>query len=725
MSTRRAFLARSALLGAATVGDFAFLQNLPPLSAQQVQRSIAPVHADLEPLVRLIEDTPRNRLLEEVGTRVRNGASYQNILGAVMLAGVRGIQPRPVGFKFHAVLVVNSAHLASLAAQDRDRWLPLFWALDNFKSSQAANAQQGDWRMAALADDRLPAAETTVRNFRTAMDNWEMENADRAVAQLARIGSMNEVYEMFWRYGARDFRDIGHKAIFVANSYRTFVTIGWRHAEPILRSLAYALVDHGRDANPANSDLEADRPGRDNLRRLTRIRADWQRGRVAREAVTELLATLRTASAGDAAEAVVTKLNDRVDPSCVWDACFLMAGELLMKQPGIVGLHTLTTTNALAFGYSTTSNDETRRLLMLQAASFLPMFRQRMGNLPAAPRIDTLEPGELMGQGQAAIDDIFATASTSKLGAARKTLALLQNQREQLAPMMTTARRLIFAKGTDSHDYKFSSAALEDFYHVTPEWRNRFLAASLFWLKGSGGNDTPLLQRTRAAFCAGEEKRRNSRYEGRRAKERHFFVLRPSSLLLPFSFSKEDPSMSRVEETKVVPAKGFHGIQGVHPARQCRRHGRRRHHRGGLRQDRHLARHRYHLAADRRLHSRHLRPVQRCDCSRHRSGVAAPGSVSAQRRRFPDRRVLRLPACQSGDRDAETLYQGRAEAGRTDDAGEAVGRDPRSAQGRSRNRSPACRRDPLSEPPTPSASGVQRVYLSFAMAYRLDSPSGT
>jgi hypothetical protein len=501
MSTRREFLTHSAQLGAlATVGNFAFLQNLPPLSAQQVQRTLAPVQGDIEPLVRLIEDTARNRLLEEIGSRIRSGASYEQILGALMLAGVRGIQPRPVGFKFHAVLVVNSAHLASLAAQDRDRWLPLFWAIDNFKRSQEQNAQQGDWRMTAIPDDRLPAPETTVRNFRSAMDDWETENADRAVAQLSRMSSLNEVYEMFWRYGARDFRDIGHKAIFVANSYRTLVTIGWRHAEPILRSLAYALQEH-EGTNPARRDADQDRPGRDNLRRLTRIRADWQRGRVTREAVTELLATLRTANPGDAAEEVVTMLNARVDPVCIWDALFLTAGELLMKQPAIVSLHTITTMNALAFGYQTTGDDETRRYLMLQAASFLPMFRARMNRLPEIPRIDTFEPGELTGQGQAAIDNIFTIASTDKLGAARKTLALLQTRSDQLAPLMTTARRLIFAKGNDSHDYKFSSASLEDFHHVTPAWRNRFLAASVFWLKGSAGNDSPVLQRTRAALA--------------------------------------------------------------------------------------------------------------------------------------------------------------------------------------------------------------------------------
>ena len=54
-------------------------------------------------------------MLEEIGTRIRNGTSYQQILSALMLAGVRSIQPRPVGFRFHCVLVVNSAHLASLA----------------------------------------------------------------------------------------------------------------------------------------------------------------------------------------------------------------------------------------------------------------------------------------------------------------------------------------------------------------------------------------------------------------------------------------------------------------------------------------------------------------------------------------------------------------------------------------------------------------------------------
>lgn len=84
------------------------------------------------------------------------------------------------------------------------------------------------------------------------MDSWDEPAADRAVAVLARTAGANAVYERLFRFGMRDFRDIGHKAIYVANSLRTLQSIGWQHAEPVLRSLAYALLAHEGD-NPQNA----------------------------------------------------------------------------------------------------------------------------------------------------------------------------------------------------------------------------------------------------------------------------------------------------------------------------------------------------------------------------------------------------------------------------------------------------------------------------------------
>lgn len=498
-STRRDFLESTTLAGA----GFAFLGKLPAISAQDVQpqRNLTAVASDLEPLVRLIEDTPRARLIEVAVERIRQGTTYTELLGAAMLAGVRGIRPRPVGFKFHCVLVMNSAHLASQAAADRDRWLPLLWSLDNFKISQERNRTEGDWRMPALQDGQLPETAHAARQFREAMDNWQEEQADRAIAAWSRSAGANEIYETFWRLGARDFRDIGHKAIYVANSYRTLQTIGWRHAEPILRSLAYALLEH-EGTNPAQRDDDRDRPGRDNLRRATRIRPDWQRGRPSRDASIDLLAILRTASANDASEAVVRQLNNQVDPASIWDALFLAAGEWLMSQPGIVGLHCVTTINALHFGYQMSASDETRRFLMLQGAAFLPLFRQAMkarGRINEQ-RLDTLEPLAPTAAGPEAIAEILADISRDKQTAARKTLSLVETTPAATRDLMTAARRLIFSRGTDSHDYKFSSAALEDYHHVSANLRPRYLASSVFWLKGSAGQETDLVRRARAAL---------------------------------------------------------------------------------------------------------------------------------------------------------------------------------------------------------------------------------
>jgi len=428
--SRREFVQHSAAAAVLTsLGDFRFLESLPPLTAAQVQApAVVQMLPDMEPLVRFLETTQRNQLIEQAAQRVRTGTlGYQQLLAAVLLAGVRSIKPRPVGFQFHAVLVTNSAHQASIAAQDRDRWLPLFWAIDNFKASQARNLDANNgWQMPPVNETQVPAANVAHQRFHEAMDNWNVEAADRAVVGLVRSASAAEVIEPFWRYGARDFRDIGHKAIFVANAWRTLHTIGWRHAEPVMRSLAFALLDH-EGGNPAQRDADQDRPWRQNLQRVLRIRPDWQRGRIAATATTEVLQALRTANPGDASELMVRLLNAGVDPSCLWDGLFLTAGELLMRQPGIVGVHCVTTANALYFAYQATGNDETRQLMLLQAAAFLTMFRQTMlsrGQLRNL-QVDTLERMDPTAQGAQAITEVLTDVSGDKVRAARKILGLL------------------------------------------------------------------------------------------------------------------------------------------------------------------------------------------------------------------------------------------------------------------------------------------------------------
>jgi len=284
-----------------------------------------------------------------------------------------------------------------------------------------------------------------------------------------------------------------------------------------------------------------------------RIRADWQRGRVTPEGSQELLTTLRTATPAEGSERVVALLNQQVDPACLWTDSFLTAGELLMRQPGIVGLHCVTSINALHFAFKTSSSDETRRMLLLQAAAFLPMFRLTMANRGQLgdQRLDTLERAQVAAQAPQAVEEIFAEVGQNRLLAARKTLGLLEANRDAAPLLMAAARRLIFSKGNDSHDYKFSSASLEDFYHATPAVRNRFLATAMFNFKGAGARDTDLYQRMRecAARVMGATPR--VRYSNPAGQRYRIVILHPrpagseyltprrgNSLLPPFSYHR-------------------------------------------------------------------------------------------------------------------------------------------------------------------------------------------
>src|SRR5438128_1975685 len=400
-ATRRQFLKAAGMSGAAlSVGNLGFLEKVPPVSAQEarVTPALVRLNAGIEPLVRLIEDTPQAELLEQVAQRIRQGATYQQVVAALFLAGVRNIAPRPnVGFKFHAVMVINAAHQESLASPETDRWLPIFWALDEFKKSQAMEQHDSGWRMAPVNESIVPPPHKAKAAFITAMDNWDERNADAAVAGLVRSAGANEIYELFYRYGARDFRSIGHKAIFTGHSWRLLQFIGWQHAEAVLRSLAFACLNHDvKNTTPALSDEPADRPWRRHQKLVAGMGSAWMSGKVDDGATREMQAVLRKESAE-------------------------------------------------------------------------------------------------------AIEEIFSDVSADHLNGAKKIHYYLSNGGSP-QDLMNAARRLIFLKGRDAHDYKFSCAVLEDYFKVSPAWRNQFLAASSFYLKGSGEKDNVLVQRTRAAM---------------------------------------------------------------------------------------------------------------------------------------------------------------------------------------------------------------------------------
>jgi hypothetical protein len=493
---RRRFLQSASILGlGAGLEPLSALARLTPGGADEarITPEMVRFRPEIEPVVRWIEETPRERAFEKAVEELKGGLSYRSLLGGLFLAGIRNIKPRPVGFKFHAVMVINSAHLLGQTAAVEERLLPLFWALDNFKSSQAADVREGDWVLGPVEEPRVPAPHRAKAEYVRAMEAWDAEAADATIAGLCRGSGAAETMEPIWRMAVRDQRNIGHKPIFAAQSWRTLQAIGWEHAEPVLRSLTFGLLD-----------LQGDRPStvgpyQANLEAARKIREDWPAGRPDDAATTALLETIRQASP-EAASAEAAKMLDRgIAPGSLWDAVLLHAGELMMRSPGIISLHATTAANSLHYIFHASGDDLTRKLALLQAVGWQPLYRDRLKDArPLA--INRLDAAELSSRGDEAVGEIFAAVNEDRGLAAAKAAGYLARG-GAADRLFDSARRMIFHKGTDSHDYKYGAAIWEECLAASdPKWHAPLAASAMYHLPGLKTADSPLMIRAREAI---------------------------------------------------------------------------------------------------------------------------------------------------------------------------------------------------------------------------------
>lgn len=496
---RRRFLQSAAALGLGTgLGSWSAVAPITPARAAdlKVGPDAVQFRPEIEPVVRWIEETPRERALETAVSHLKSGLSYRDLLAGLFLAGVRNIKPHPVGFKFHAVLVINSAHLLGQTAPATDRLLPLLWALDTFKNSQAQDIKEGDWTLGKVDEAHLPRHDRAKAAFVEAMEDWDAAKADAAITALCRTAGAAETMEPVWRMAVRDQRNIGHKPIFAAQSWRTLQAIGWQHAEPVLRSLAFGLLDlHGDARHVPVGPYEA------NLENAKKIRDDWTEGKRDESATRTLLQAMREGSPESASAEAVKLLNVGIAADSLWDAVALSGSEILMRTPGILAIHAVTSANSLHYIYNASGDDTTRRLALLQAVGWQPLYRGR-SKTGGGVSIDALEPQSDTPSGDAAVGDIFETINKSRGEAAGKVVSYLaRGGSDEL--IFAAARRMIFHKGKDSHDYKFGAAAWEECELASnPRWRAPLAAAMMFNLPGARTPDSPLMIRAREAVAS-------------------------------------------------------------------------------------------------------------------------------------------------------------------------------------------------------------------------------
>src|SRR5215831_12146187 len=169
-TTRRSFLktvAGTASLGLADVTAFAELRALagddPPPGTVRFGR-------DVEPIVRLIEETPREQCVRVLIEELRKGLSYNRLLAGVFFAGIRRLN------SYHDVYKIQPVHAVSMRLRPEERLLPLFWAVDGFK------IRQQDWPNPPLTEltGPLPGSTEAAAELAAALETAELETVERA-----------------------------------------------------------------------------------------------------------------------------------------------------------------------------------------------------------------------------------------------------------------------------------------------------------------------------------------------------------------------------------------------------------------------------------------------------------------------------------------------------------------------------------------------------------------
>lgn len=417
-----------------------------PASARRTPES-------LDELVAWILATPREEAVRRAARELRAGLDSEFLLGATLVGAARAIHPDLPRFN-HAALVVASLAGLARGATAKERARLVLWGLDNLKASQERQKEDGPWEWRRLEAHKLPEGERALAALRTALEAWDPPAADAALASAVRSVPAAELDRFLAEYGMRCRGNIGHKAIYAAQSRRALPLAGASEREGVLRSLVATYFIGGK-----NAEAEVFEKSRRLAGEAPAPPAPL--GREDLGPAHELLAEIRKSDGGAVPAVVARLLAAGAHPDGLWDAVFVGASEVTLAHVSIASLHALTSCESLHHLAHDLGDERLARLALLQAAAWVAFFR--------------------------------ASALKDDSERAFRLEARPAEERASLA--------LVRAKGNDVHEFKLAMAAFDAAHAAGSFARPAVLSALAAHLPESDRADGPELLRIDKALA--------------------------------------------------------------------------------------------------------------------------------------------------------------------------------------------------------------------------------
>lgn len=431
-------------------------------------------------LAERIRAAPRDRVFDLVPGMIADGVDPSILLGATFLAGIQDVRPRPVGGNLHSVMVIEAGYrLVETAVTPMHAWLTALWALDAFKDTQ--KEESGDpWVLPAAPEVSFDGEDAARREFASAMEQWDADKADRAVVALVRYLDREAMFELLWPYSARCLAYIGHKIVYGAMTEAVLRRIDWqRHAEPTVRSLVYGLLGYRGDAPLTASYDNA-------VTKSSALPAGWlERDGEATGDTLALLSALLQSTPTKAQDATVAAIRDGMPAAAVWDAIRLGGSDLFLRRKSddpesgeaIRAVHPVTELWSFGHAWDSTSRERTKRMLILQAAAWVPEMRDALIERDA---IDMKRPGiAQLGVDVEPPPGLGAVFEASDPAAAASFLERNPAAAKRYLVHLDDAGA---DRTVEYHQFKYAVAIRDEAARAHPAWRSRILAPAMGYL---------------------------------------------------------------------------------------------------------------------------------------------------------------------------------------------------------------------------------------------------
>ncbi len=324
--TRRDFLAdvgQGMLAAGLGAGLAAELGLCPPLLADEPKT----LHfGDLEPLVALLQETPRARLLPILVEKLGSGTSLKRLTAAAALANARTFGGENY-FGFHVFMALTPAYqMAAELPKDRAA-LPLLKVLYR----NAHYTESVGFRKNEVLHPTTPAEKATAETVHQAVNAADRVGAERALLAVGADSPADALNAAL--LGVEDNHDV-HTAVLPWRAWTLLDIAGKEYALTLLRQSVRQCAkqcENSKKRDPAH--LKAQRAILPNLLEKHRLpRAEAGR-RAADDAwVDRLCQTILTSSQAEAGEAVAVALAEGFNPEHVGEAIALAANQLVLRQ---------------------------------------------------------------------------------------------------------------------------------------------------------------------------------------------------------------------------------------------------------------------------------------------------------------------------------------------------------------------------------------------------------